>query len=213
MLTSLWPPHVAVGFDVAPDVFQVFLSSWPLDGLRVFWIVFHLPSLCLRLLPLAWTVGKSLLRHKFLKFVCVFLFLLSLHPAVPGLPESSERSANSDCFPRQQVLVQEMQCSAVLGFGSLFCQQAQKCTWVDLLFFGLVCTFQEFGFIFVCFCLPSVVSLIARTQFVCLVFFSFANVPSHNPEGRPANAVIKTLNTVDILRPTNYLIDPCTCVC
>lgn len=54
---------------------------WPLDGLRVFWNGFHfpLPCLCLRSLPLAWTVGKSLLSHKFV--VCLCVFVLTFTPS------------------------------------------------------------------------------------------------------------------------------------
>lgn len=62
-----------------------------------------------------------------------------------------------------------------------------------------VCAHFRFGFIFVCFCLPSVMNLAVRILFCFWVFFSFANVSSHNQKLRfrqSFKAKIKTWQNV-----------------
>lgn len=136
---------------------------WPLDGLRVFWNGFHfpLPCLCLCSLPLAWTVGKSLLSHKFV--VCLCVFFLTFTPsrgcwgsqrAARGQPTATASQESKSWCGR---------CSGVecLGGGwlGLFCQQSQKSTCVYLLFFA------------------SCVHVLGLWVYFCVLLFAFSPEP------------------------------------
>lgn len=116
-----------------------------------------------------------------LKFVCVFFFLLSLHPAGAwALREQREVSQQRLLLRGASPGVRDaVEWSA--GFlGGCFANKPKS---VPESFSG-VCV-QSLLF-------PLVLSPTARTLFVFMVFFSFANVPSHIPNRRPSNSAIQT---------------------
>lgn len=127
-----------------------------------------------------------------MKFVCVFLFLLSLHPTGAGALREQREVSQQRLLLKRASLGARDAVEWSVGVWEVVLPTSPKVYLSLLAFFLLAVHVSGVWVYFGLFLFAFSREPHCEDTVYFLVFFSFANVPSHNPKRRPSNAVIKT---------------------